>query len=430
MNTSGATSSFNIANSSGNSTTTDTYGNIQKIGERLSSDISSNGNAISLINCFTNEGGSKITIDSQQGSISIEKGEMTADAKSTTGDINIKEALLGKIDTKGGAVNISKGSDVEAIETLDSGHVNVIDSAVKENISTTGGTVQLLHGSTAKQISTTLADGSVIVNQSQVLDDISTFGGTVQIGNKSEVNNITTLIRQGAVTVDESKVSGLISTQDATVTLTCKADVKKIKTTGESAFVTVKESSAEEIETTGGNIEIQTPTYIPRSLKSANGIILINSAESSNDTSIDQKTGISFFYNTVFSGRVETNSKRTFINKNSKLEHLHLKIPAEFRAKAQFPSGTKSETQGTDNLVKHVIPFRENQPIIFKTLKDPDTAEQTFDILLMGKISKITVDYSANPSAKVRLIIDENIILGERYDFDNRIDIIFKNLSI
>ncbi|QWA10536.1 hypothetical protein GTU79_25605 [Sodalis ligni] len=337
MNTSGAISPSNIGTSSNNPTNTYTHGNIQKIGERLSSDISSNGNDISLLNCFTHEGDDKITIDSRQGSILIEKGEIAADVKSTSGKIVVKEAVLKKINTEKGAVDISKRTNVEAIETLGSGDVTVSESVVNENISTTGGIVKLLQGSTAKQINTTLAGGSVIVDQSQVVEDISTYGGSVQIQNKSKVNNITTLISRGEITVDESTVSGLIKTADASVTLTCKANVSNINTKGDLASVTVRESSAKEINTIGGYIEIQTPTYLSESLTTERGLIFINSAESSNNINIDQKTGISFIYKTTLSGTLETNSKCTVINQDSKLEHIHFKIPAESNTNAQFP---------------------------------------------------------------------------------------------
>lgn len=145
-------------------------GGIQKIAERLSSDIFSNGNDINLISCFTNEGDNTITIDSQQGRISIENGEMNANVKSTTGNVEIKGANLKAISTEQGAVELSENAKVAAIETKkETGSIKVYDSEVENSITTTQGFVELISGSKAKSIKTTCGSGIVIVTGSEVL---------------------------------------------------------------------------------------------------------------------------------------------------------------------------------------------------------------------------------------------------------------------
>ncbi|XBS70261.1 DUF4097 family beta strand repeat-containing protein [Acerihabitans sp. KWT182] len=227
MNPLSAESSFNIVNGSNYLPVNETHGIIQKIGERLHSDINSNGNNISLINCFTHEGDNKITIDSQKGNILIEEGEMAADVKSTSGSINLKRTALENIDTAGGHVYLFEGSKTELIAVRStSGSVNLNNSEVKQTIKTGGGPVELMNNAKTASIETQNAAGDVFLNHSQVTGSIKTAGGYVKMFHQSIADSIATEGESGYVFLEHCEVKNTIKTRGGPVELKHEAKVK------------------------------------------------------------------------------------------------------------------------------------------------------------------------------------------------------------
>lgn len=423
MNISSPSLSSIIATGSNCPTSNNMRGGIQKIAERLSSDIFSNGNDINLISCFTNEGDNTITIDSQQGRISIENGEMNANVKSTTGNVEIKGANLKAISTEQGAVELSENAKVATIETKkETGSIKVCDSEVENSITTTQGSVELISGSKAKSIKTTCGSGIVTVTGSEVIDDVRTIGGKVRLFGKSTVGTIATVCKGADVLVEYSSVKNEIKTDGGSVKLKSDAKVKKIKTNQQSGSVTLNNSDAEEIETTSGNILIKGSTcYMPEKLITDSGEITVERIKTDKNTSIEQKTGKTVFKNTVLKAKITTNSRNTVIDEKSSLNHLHWVIPEKSCEKnnpttrheipkKRFTGSIKIGNSYTncraESIVDNTQIFLVSQPDKYQidVSKSVNIGENVFEIVVSGKILTLTVDNSANPDAKLQLV--------------------------
>ncbi|WP_132925254.1 DUF4097 family beta strand repeat-containing protein [Sodalis ligni] len=422
MNISGATSSFDISNHSNTLIINVPDANLEKIGQILSSDISFAGD-ISLINCFTNKLDSIITIASQQGDIKIENGEMNANVKSTTGNVEIKGANLKAISTEQGAVELSENAKVAAIETKkETGFIKVCDSEVENSITTTQGFVELIRGSKAKSIKTTCGSGIVTVTGSEVTDNVRTIGGKVRLFGKSTVGTIATLCKGADVLVEYSFVKNEIKTDGGSVKLESDAKVKKIKTNQQSGSVTLNNSDAEEIETTSGNILIKGSTcYMPEKLITDSGEITVERIKTDKNTCIEQKTGKTVFKNTVHKAKITTNSRNTVIDEKSSLNHLHWVIPEKSCEKnnpttrheilkQRFAGSITIGNSYTNCRVKSIV---DNTQISFVSQPDKyqidvsksvNIGENVFEIVVSGKILTLTVDNSANPDAKLQLV--------------------------